>query len=162
MMAAQKPSSSWLSFRLSIITLAFAAVLMATACGSDVQKATVGSKSAVNETAAIGALRTIATAQTTYSVSHEGDYGTFEELVSAGQLDARFSGSQPVVGGYVLTMKVSPKDSGASQPASYTVNADPQQNVAEPSTGNRHFYADSSGMIRVNAKQSAAASDSPL
>ncbi len=161
MMAAQKTSSSWLCFRLSIITLAFAAALMA-ACGSDVQKATVGSKSAANETAAIGALRAIATAQSIYSVSHEGDYGTFEELVSAGQLDARFSGSQPVVGGYVLTMKVSPKDSGAGQLPFYTVNADPQQNVAAASTGNRHFYADSSGVIHVNAKQSAAAGDSPL
>lgn len=162
MMTAHRTNSSWLSFRLSIITFAFAAALMATACGSDVQKATVGSKSAANETAAIGALRTIATVQSTYSVSHEGDYGTFEELVKAGQLDGRFSGSQPVVGGYVLTMKVSPKDSGAGQPPSYTVNADPQQDVAAASTGNRHFYTDASGVIRVNAKQAAAASDSPL
>ena len=161
-MMAQSTNSSWLSFRLSIITFAFAAALTATACGNDVQKATVGSKSAANEAAALGALRTIATAQSVYSVSHEGDYGTFEELVSAGQLDARFSGSQPVVGGYVMTMKVSPKDSATGQPPSYAVNADPQQNVAAASTGNRHFYADSSGVIHVNAKQSAAASDSPL
>jgi hypothetical protein len=162
-MMAQRTRSGWLNFRLSMLMLAVvAAALLATACDSEVQKATVGSKSAANETAAIGALRAIASAQAIYSASHEGDYGTFEELVKAGQLDARFGGSQPVVGGYVLTMKVSPKDTGAGQPASYAVNADPQQNVAAASTGNRHFYLDSGGMIHVNAKQAAAASDSPL
>jgi hypothetical protein len=162
MMMAQRTGTSWLNFRLLMLAFALAAALLATACGSEVEKATVGSKSAANETAAIGALRAVASAQAIYSTTHEGDYGTFEELVKAGQLDARFSGSQPVVGGYVLTMKVAPKDTGAGQPPSYAVNADPQQNVAAASTGNRHFYLDSSGVIHVNAKQAAAAGDSPL
>jgi hypothetical protein len=60
-------------------------------------------------------------------------------------------------------MSVSAQDTAGGRPASYTVNADPQQNVAEASTGNRHFYLGSSdGVIRVNAKQSASASDPPL
>ncbi|MBV9211430.1 MAG: hypothetical protein JOZ52_12405, partial [Acidobacteria bacterium] len=68
-----------------------------------------------------------------------------------------------VVGGYVLTMRVSPKDTQGGQPGAYTVNADPQQNAAEAATGNRHFCLDSSdGQIHVNARQTANATDPPL
>jgi hypothetical protein len=162
-MTVQSRRSSGLSFRLITILFIIAATLMATACGDTVKKATVGSKSAANEGAAIGALRTVASAESIYSASHEGDYGTLAQLVESGQLDARFGGSPPIVGGYVLTMRVSPQDTAGGRPAAYTVNADPQQNVAEASTGNRHFCLDSSdGAIHVNQKQTASASDPPL
>ncbi|HEY0546956.1 MAG TPA: hypothetical protein VGC91_16380 [Pyrinomonadaceae bacterium] len=162
-MTVQRRRASRLSFRLTTILFACAATLLATACGDEVKKATVGSKSAANEGAAIGALRTVASAESTYSASHDGDYGTLAQLVESGQLDARFGGSSPIVGGYVLTMRVSPQDTAGGRPASYAVNADPQQNVAEASTGNRHFCLDSSdGAIHVNAKQTASASDPPL
>jgi hypothetical protein len=162
-MTVQRRNSSSFSFRLATTFFVVAATLLATACGDEVKKATVGSKSAANEGATIGALRTVASAESIYAASHEGDYGTLAQLVESGQLDTRFSGSPPIVGGYVLTMSVSAQDTAGGRPASYTVNADPQQNVAEASTGNRHFYLGSSdGVIRVNAKQSASASDPPL
>ncbi len=129
-------------------------VITAAACQNYSEKIT-NSKSAANETVVIGALRSIASAQTIYSVSHNGEYGTFEQLVSGGNLDARFRGEQPVIGGYVLTMKVSPQ--------SYAVNANPQQAVAAGSTGSRHFYLESNDSgVHVNQTQSASASDPTL
>jgi hypothetical protein len=141
--------------------LVLTAMLAWTACQSHTEKIT-GGKSAANETAAIGALRAIASAQTVYATTHEGNYGTFAELVQAGNLDVRFSGERPVIGGYVLTMKVAPKVSDG-QMGSYTVNADPQQAGAAGSTGTRHFYMDSSdNAVRVNATRPASASDPTL
>lgn len=146
--------------RLRVVLFTLAVGLFSTSCQSYTDT-TVKSKSAANETLAISALRTISSAQTSYSVSHDGDFGTFEELVKAGHLAVRFSGNSPVVGGYVLTMKVSPKDSSGSA-ASYAVNADPETSVAAGSTGTRHFFMDSTNTIHVNAKQSAGAGDPQL
>ena len=148
-------------FRFLIAFIAMTLALLVSGCQSYTDS-TVKTKSAANEAAAIGALRTISSAQTSYSISHEGDYGTFEELVMAGNLDARFTGDRPVIGGYVLTIKVTPKESEV-KPASYAVNADPQQGIAAGSTGTRHLFMDSvDGTIHVNAKQTAGSADPPL
>lgn len=113
----------------------------------------------VDETVAISALRTINTAQNTYSLSHDGSYGTFEELVQGGYLDTRFNSNKPVFKDYVLTMAVTPKTAGMAE-GSYRCNADPQD------SGNRvgrHFYIDSaSAEIHVNETQTATAADQPL
>lgn len=147
--------------RTLIMLFAVALTLLVASC-EQYTKTTVETKSSANETAAIGALRTISSAQTGFSATHEGDYGSFEELVKAGNLDVRFGAERPVIGGYVLTMTVRAKDSGA-QAGSFTVNADPQQNVAAGSTGSRHFYmASSDGTIHVNPKQAASSSDPQL
>lgn len=146
--------------RLPIVFLTLTLALLMTSCQSFTDS-TVKTKSAANEAAAIAALRTVSSAQIAYSVSHDGDYGTFDELVKAGNLDARFSGDKPVVGGYVLSIKVTPKDT--DKPASYSINADPQQGVAAASTGTRHLYMDSvDSTIHVNAKQAASSSDPQL
>lgn len=148
---------STLPFLLSVMVM-----LVLTSCQSKPAETATATKSTANETAAIGALRTISSAQSMYTATHEGSYGTFAQLVSAGNLDQRFSGEQPVIGGYVLTMKLTPKDSGG-QAASFTVNADPQSSVAATSAGSRHFYLDSTeNIIRFNAKGSASASDPTL
>ena len=156
--------SMWLnnSFRgLLKECLLIAIALVVVGCQT-VTDTTVKSKSVANEAAALGALRTISSAQAAYSNSHDGDYGTFEELVKAANLDARFGGDRPIVGGYVLTIKVTPKDP-AVRPASYAINADPQVDIAAGSTGTRHFYMDSvDAAIHVNAKQAASASDPQL
>ena len=149
-MKAHINSSCGKIFLLSLLLT----VMAATACQSYSEKIT-NSKSAANETVVIGALRAIAAAQSVYSITHDGEYGTFDELVSGGHLDARFRGEQPVIGGYALTMKVSKQ--------SYAVNADPQEAVAAGSTGSRHFYLDSKdSAVHVNQKQPATASDPAL
>ena len=50
-----------------------------------------------DETVATGALRTIAVAQQTYSVTNEGNYGTFPQLSAAGYLDERFNADKPAL-----------------------------------------------------------------
>lgn len=115
-----------------------------------------------NEAAAVKTLRTISEQQMLYYNGHNrSTFGTFEQMLKDGMLDQRFNGSTPVVEGYIFTMKVIAKST--NQPASYTINADPQQSDGVGATGKNHFYADSnSSTIHVNADQPASATDPPL
>lgn len=109
------------------------------------------SKTRGEETAVIGALRTIAIAQRAHAVSNGGEYGSFEQLAQNGFLDSRFNSEAPEVQGYVLTMTVGDK--------TFSCNADP----AAGNEAENHYYIDSaSGEIRVNATEPASASDDPL
>ena len=104
-----------------------------------------------DETAALGALRTIATVQQTYSVSNGGNYATFQQLVAGDYLDSRFNSDKPALRDYVLAMTVG-SDSGGPY---YRCNADP----VPPKTG-RHYYIDSSAnALHFNETQSASAND---
>jgi hypothetical protein len=108
-----------------------------------------------DEVAALATLGAISRAQTAYTISNPGDYGTFEQLTTGGFLDDRFNNSKPKFYGYIFTMSVSPKS--GSRDGSYSLNADPDP--ALKVTG-RHFYLDSSSSdIHVNASQQASASD---
>ncbi|MBA2526221.1 MAG: hypothetical protein H0V18_10650 [Pyrinomonadaceae bacterium] len=110
----------------------------------------------VDEQVVISTLRSIRQAQTAYSVTDSGDYGTFEQLVAGGNLDARFNSSKPTLYGYILTMRVANRSSGAAQ-SSYGCNADPDPAVNP--TG-RHFYLGSdSPELRVNPTKPATAND---
>lgn len=114
-----------------------------------------------NETSAIQTLETIRKIQADYMMGHRGEYGTFEQLMKDGSLDDRFAGEKPVINGYTFTIKVTPKSS--NQPATYTVNADPQVADGISATGKRHFYIDPNvSTIRENAEQPATASDPPI
>lgn len=114
-----------------------------------------------NETSAIQVLETIRKEEANYSLGHRGEYGTFEQLIKDGSLDERYTGDKPVVNGYVFTIKLIQKSS--NQPASYTVNADPQVAEGIAATGKRHFYVDPNvSTIRENPDQPATASDPPL
>jgi prepilin-type N-terminal cleavage/methylation domain-containing protein len=114
-----------------------------------------------NETAAIQTIKTIKEVQADYSLGHRGEYGNFEQLIKEGALDERFAGDAPVVSGYIFTMKVVPKSSG--QPATYTVNADPQSAEGISATGKRHFYFDPSlSTARENPEQPATPTDPPI
>lgn len=116
------------------------------------------SASRADETSAIATLRTIAQAQTTYTISNAGHYASFEKLTETGLLDSRFSRSNPEYHGYVFTLHL--KNPSGSEPASYSCNADPAPTSAH---GGRHFYVDSTSQdIRVNATQSATNRDEIL
>lgn len=113
--------------------------------------------SRADETSAIATLRTIAQAQTTYSVSNAGHYGSFEQLAEAGLLDSRFNHRNPEYHGYVFTMEI--RNSGDG-PSFYTANADPG---ATSINGGRHFYLDSDGLgIRVSTSKQATNRDEIL
>lgn len=106
------------------------------------------------ETSAVGTLRTIYQAQTTYNVSN-ANYGTFAELAAGGFLDSRFDKSNPEMHGYVYTMDVTPAAGGNA--GSFTCNADP---AATSQLGGRHFYIDGTSQeIHVNATRPATAAD---
>ncbi len=117
---------------------------------------------AANEAAAIKTLRSIGEQQMLYfNARQRTTFGTFEEMLKENLLDTRFSGTTPVVDGYVYTMKVIPKST--SQQAGYTVNADPQVSEGVQATGKNHFYVDSdTNTIHVNATQPATISDPPI
>jgi hypothetical protein len=103
-----------------------------------------------DETVATAALRAISVAQQTYSVSNDGNYGTFQQLVAGGYLDDRFNSDKPALKNYVLSMEV------VKGPPSFACNADP---AGEGPQG-RHFYLDSkSNDLHANATQPASASD---
>lgn len=109
----------------------------------------------VDETTVIAALRTIAVAQQTYSISSGGTYGTLEQLRDAGYLDERFNSPNGGVKDYALKTSTKPQASEAA--AFYSCNADPVN--SGPQAG-RHFYIDStSPSIHANASQPATAKD---
>jgi Tfp pilus assembly protein PilE len=105
-----------------------------------------------DETAATGALRTIATAQQTYSITNGGGYASFQQLCAGGFLDSRFNFEKPVLKDYVLTMETGTNADGPY----FHGNAEPTG--SGPQAG-RHFYIDQSSVLRVNATQPASATD---
>lgn len=141
--------------RFLLIGFLFLAGLGALACQS-YTTTLVESPGRLDERVAISTLRSIAQAQTAYSLSNSGDYARFEQLVAGGHLDSRFSSRQPKVGGYILTMTVANGSSGGAE-SSYHCNADPDPAV---NPAGRHFYLGSaSPEIRVNLTKPATASD---
>lgn len=110
-----------------------------------------------NEAATLQDLKTIAAVEIQYYNTHNRTFGTFEQLVQDKVLTTKFAGNPPIVDGYVFTLKVIPKS--ATQPTSYTLNADPQTDA----TGGNHYYLDSTdGSIHMNASQPAGPNDTPL
>jgi hypothetical protein len=140
--------------RFAIPALVVSVCIISLSC----QSYTTGLKQSVaraDETAAFGAMRTIALAQRTYSMSNNNEYGTFQQLSEGGFLDSRFSSSNPQIKNYVLTMTVNPKSVGASE-GFFSCNADPAGSGAQ----GRHLYIDStSSEIHVNPSQPATVND---
>ena len=115
-----------------------------------------------NEAAAVKTLRTVAEQQMLYYNAHQrSSFGTFEEMLKEGLLDARFTGGTPVVEGYVFNMRVVPKSTTTQ--AGFAINADPQVTEGVGATGKNHFYLDSdSNTIHVNSTQAATVADPPI
>jgi hypothetical protein len=109
---------------------------------------------ASDEAFAIQSLRTIATAQSQLKVTR-GVYGDFEALTQAGLIDQRFVGRSPNLKGYQFNMSVTDSE--------FAVSADPRTTETQPTTGNRHFYLDSTdNAVHVNASQPASRNDPAL
>jgi hypothetical protein len=135
-------------FRLAILLLICFASLSCQSYTTGLQQ----SVTRADETAATGTLRTIATAQQTYALSNGNDYGSFQQLVGGGYLDARFNSDKPVIKDYVLSMEVGRESEGSF----FRCNADPADTSVKPG---RHLYIDQSTVLRANATQPATASD---
>jgi prepilin-type N-terminal cleavage/methylation domain-containing protein len=132
------------------------------------------SRIAANEASAVGSLRTINTAEVTYSATYpaNGFASTLTELGSpAGATCTAATANacllDSVLGctagtctksGYSFVVTTS-GTVVAGQPLSYYVsNGDP----ASSQTGTRHFFSDASGVIRYNLTLSAGVNDNPL
>ena len=140
--------------RSVLITLLLVVISTSSAC-QDYTTGLQQSLARADETAAITTLRAISVAQRAYSLTNSGEYGTLQQLTDGGFLDARYGGEKPVKD-YTLTLKVTPKASGAPE-GSYTCNADPERTGER---AGRHFYIDStSANIHVNDTQPATAAD---
>lgn len=142
-------------FRLAGLAFTFLLAIASLSC----QPYTTGLQKSLahaDETAATGALRTIATAQRTYSVSNGGDFGTFQQLCAGDYLEARFNADKPTIKDYVLTMTVAAKEPGQPE-GFFSCNADP---VGTGAQAGRHFYIDStSSALHANPNQPATAND---
>jgi prepilin-type N-terminal cleavage/methylation domain-containing protein len=126
------------------------------------------SRIAANEASAVGSIRTINTAEVTYSSSYP-DCG-FTSLTNLGGSGGNTTGAglidsvlaNGLKSGYSFGTTVSGGSNcgtGSGTPNSlYTVSGAPQS----PQTGQRYFFSDQSGVIRYNTSTAAAATDAPL
>ena len=129
------------------------------------------SRMAANEASAVGSVRTINTAEVTYSSAYPdvGFTTTLSNLAGAasacGGTSSTASSTQAclidaVLGsgtksGYNFALA-----NGAGTPNNtFTDNADP---VTPGQSGQRHFFSDQTGVIRYNQSSAAGTGDSPL
>jgi prepilin-type N-terminal cleavage/methylation domain-containing protein len=127
------------------------------------------SRIAANEASAVGSIRTINTAEVTYSSTYpDCGFTTLNNLggsggntTGAGLIDSVLANG--LKSGYSFGTAVSGGSgtcgSGSGTPNStYTVNGGPQS----AQTGQRYFFSDQSGVIRYNLSGTATATDPPL
>jgi prepilin-type N-terminal cleavage/methylation domain-containing protein len=126
------------------------------------------SRIAANEASAVGSVRTINTAEVTYSSTYP-DCG-FTTLGNLGGSGGSASGAGLIdsvlasgtKSGYSFNATASGGSgtcgSGSTANTLYTLTGDP----LTPQTGQRHFFTDQSGVIRYNTSVAASASDNPL
>jgi hypothetical protein len=112
---------------------------------------------AANESSALGSLEAIQAAEQLYYETY-GRYGTFQEMAEAGIFATDLTGDPPVGHGYAYTLRVRPKTE--TEPAGYSVNADPVRTGDRAATGRRHFYigSDVTG-VRFNETRPATKDD---
>ncbi|HVB34333.1 MAG TPA: prepilin-type N-terminal cleavage/methylation domain-containing protein [Patescibacteria group bacterium] len=134
------------------------------------------SKMLADEAAAVGSMRAIFTAATTYSATYSNGFppslaalgppsggGNNATCDNANLIDSTLSAGRKT--GYVYTYTGSNPLANAAQGCSnpgfnsYTINADP---ITRGQTGQRSFFTDPSGTIHYNTTQPATASDPPI
>jgi type IV pilus assembly protein PilA len=110
----------------------------------------IASRKAANESAAIGSLRTIGTAQATYlsTVGGNSSYATSLAALNTAQLidGVLASGTKS---GYTYTM--------TGTATAYAAKADPATGG-----GTRHFFADETGVIRFDPAAAATATSAAI
>jgi type IV pilus assembly protein PilA len=130
----------------------------------------IRAKISANESSAVQGLRTITTAQVSYSTTYGLGYGigyspTLADLsgtaatpgpTSADLIDTVLASG--IKSGYYFTLTPLTYDNQGNV-ITYSLNADPQ---VVNSTGTRHFYTDQTGVIRANETVTAGPSDTPI
>jgi prepilin-type N-terminal cleavage/methylation domain-containing protein len=139
------------------------------------------SRIAANEASAVGSLRTINTAEVTYASTYPA-LGFAPSLAILGPGANCGNSTATTANAVLLDCVLGANSPGGATAAnantksgflfyitggaavgnvvnSYQSNADP---VTVGQTGQRHFYSDSSGVIRYNTSNSATSSDNPI
>jgi prepilin-type N-terminal cleavage/methylation domain-containing protein len=140
------------------------------------------SRIAANQASAVGSLRTLNTAEATYSVTYNTGYsptlgdlgppasGTNPVATAAGLVDEVLGGTmvngttigsvatQSAKSGYQFTYTAGAVD-GSGRINTYSIAATP---IGVGTTGTNYYYTDQSGVIRQNSTAVAGSSDSPL
>ena len=135
------------------------------------------SRVAANQASAVESLRTLSTAEFTYSSTYNRGYtatlgylgpppsGSADDITHAAIVDDVLSGTSAsgatamtsTKNGYQFTY--SPGTAVNGQVLSFTINADP---VTRGTTGLNSYFIDQTGVVRQNATTQAGAADSPL
>jgi type IV pilus assembly protein PilA len=103
----------------------------------------LASRRAANESSAISSVRTIGTAQATYSsTSNGGSYTSLATLATAGLVDSALGGAATTAKSGYLVQSLT-RTVGGNASAGYFTNAAP----VTASTGTRWFSSDESGII---------------
>ena len=152
------PSNRGFSLIELLVVVAVVLIIMAIAIPNFIK-----SKLRANEASTVSNLRNITTAEVVYSTTYEigfsadlislGGSGITVDQGHAGLIDDVLSNGQK--SGYIFTYTILAQDS-LGHVTSYSVNADP---IVVGNTGIRHFYADQTGVIRVNETVGAGPSD---
>ena len=124
------------------------------------------SKMRANEAAAVASLRNITTAEVVYSTSYGIGYSTalvklggtlvIPDVNNAGLIDDVLA--RGTKSGYIFTYTVASTDANGNV-MDYNLLADP---INPGVTGTRHFYTDTSAVIRQNQSAAAGPSDPPI
>jgi type IV pilus assembly protein PilA len=109
------------------------------------------SRLAANEASAISSLRTLATAQITWSATQgNGNFAAgLDELLQVGLIDEALAGG--VKDGYAFTM--------VADDDTFAINADP---TSPEITGRRGFFVDQTAVIRFELSGAASETSTPL
>lgn len=126
------------------------------------------SKIAANQASCVGSLRTLNTAEITYSSTYNTGYsGTLSDLgppaagaqptsTAAGLVDSVLAAGTK--SGYSVVYAASAADSAGNIDL-YTINGNP---VVQGTTGQNFYFTDQTNVIRFNTSAAAAATDSPI
>ena len=128
------------------------------------------SRMAANEASAVGSVRTINTAEVTYSSAYPdvGFTTTLSNLAGAASACASTTGASSTQACLIDAVLGSGTKSGynfalangsGTPNNTFTDNADP---VTPGQSGQRHFFSDQTGVIRYNQSSAAGTGDSPL
>jgi type IV pilus assembly protein PilA len=124
------------------------------------------SKMRANEASAVSSLRSITTAEVSYSATYEigysqtlgqlGGTGALINQTNAGLIDSVLSSGSK--SGYTFSYVATSSD-GNGNILTYTANADP---VLVGTTGDDHFFVDQTSIIRINQTTVAGPNDTPV
>ena len=100
----------------------------------------IRSMQATREASAVAQIRTLNSVENTYISSNQGSFGTIPQLITAGLIDSRFSGS---ISGYTFTLDASGNN--------YTATATP----TSINSGRFGYYSSPDAVIRYQSATSA-------